>query len=114
MEILSSQVIMCSGPWVIYILFAGFLITLTMFGLALYNLSPMKNSEEEANDFVSKGMIMFFITLLLTFLIGFINRVPDYTEYTVKLSNEINIEEFVNKYEILENDGLIFKVKEIK
>ena len=97
MEILSSQVIMCSGRWAVYVLFAGALITLIMFGLALYSLSPMKNNEKEANDFVSKGMIMFFITLLLTFVTGFINRVPYYTEYTVKLSNGINIEEFVNK-----------------
>ena len=43
-----------------------------------------------------------------------INKVEDYVKYDVLVSEDVNFQEFYNKYEILEAKGQIYTVKEIE
>ena len=43
-----------------------------------------------------------------------LNEVVDYTKYDVLVSEDVNFQEFYNKYEILEAKGQIYTVKEIE
>lgn len=43
-----------------------------------------------------------------------LNEVADYTKYDVLVSEDVNFQEFYNKYEILEAKGQIYTVKEIE
>lgn len=43
-----------------------------------------------------------------------INKVEDYVKYDVLVSENVNFQEFYNKYEILEAKGQVYTVKEIE
>ena len=43
-----------------------------------------------------------------------LNEVVDYTKYNVLISEEVNFQEFYDKYEILEAKGQIYTVREIE
>ena len=55
------------------------------------------------------GIVLFFID----WLCGIIITVPTGKyEYKVTISDEVNFVEFNNKYEIIDQDGLIYTIKE--
>ena len=43
-----------------------------------------------------------------------INKVEDYVKYDVLISEDVNFQEFYNKYEILEAKGQVYTVREIE
>lgn len=58
-----------------------------------------------------------FIGVLAGFLVGVVVGVAEieyYPTYKVTISDEVSMNEFMNKYEILNQDGKIYTVKERK
>ena len=58
---------------------------------------------------------LFLIGVLLGFggfLFGSINPVEDYIKYDVLISEDINFQEFYDKYEVIEVKGQIYTIKE--
>lgn len=57
---------------------------------------------------------MAFVGAILGFMVGMIVGIPtEYeTQYKVTISDEVNFNEFVEKYEIIEQDGKIYTVRE--
>ena len=56
----------------------------------------------------------FAFGLLVCLPIDSITKVPDYTKYEVIIDDSISIGEFMNTYEVLEQRGHIYVVKEIE
>ena len=67
--------------------------------------------------FAQAGAIMLGCSLVL-FLIGLpinaMTQIPDYTKYEVILDDSVSMNEFMNTYEVLEQRGQIYVVKEIE
>lgn len=57
----------------------------------------------------SAGLVIFVCILLLNMCT---NNVMDKTYYTVKISNDVNMEEFLEHYTIVRQDGDIYTVVE--
>ena len=68
---------------------------------------------EEYNVAASVFGALFFICTIL-FILGLISNKNsiDHIEYKVTISDEVSLTEFNEKYEILEQDGKIYTVKE--
>lgn len=70
--------------------------------------------------FDSAGLLVIFLTTILSFFIGVIAYALSehntdelaYVEYQVTISDEVNFNEFDAKYEILDQEGKIYTVKE--
>lgn len=65
----------------------------------------------------STGMISFataFIFLIICIPIDFATQVPDYNTYEVILNDSVSMNEFMSTYEVLEQRGQIYVVKEIE
>ena len=56
----------------------------------------------------------FALCLLAGLPIDAMTQVPDYTKYEVILDDSVSMNEFMNTYEVLEQRGQIYVVKEIK
>ena len=74
---------------------------------------------ERIGEWVGSIVIVILITLLgsaFGYIIGMSTGEPtDYeTHYKVSISDEVSMNEFYNKYEIIEQDGKIFEIKEKK
>lgn len=52
--------------------------------------------------------------LLVGIPIGSMTQVPDYIKYEVILDDSVSMNEFMNTYEVLEQRGQIYVVKEIE
>lgn len=66
---------------------------------------------------VQTGVIMMgcsFVLFLISLPIDAITQIPDYTKYEVILDDSVLMNEFMNTYEILEQRGQIYVVKEIE
>lgn len=67
--------------------------------------------------FAQTGAIMLGCSLVL-FLISLpidaVTQIPDYTKYAVTIDDSVSMSEFMNTYEILEQHGEIYFVKEIE
>ena len=104
---LNSTAIMTLHPLGILSINLGILILFLSLIIALINL------------FSSTGFTVicsiFLIGISLCFgglLFGGLNPVEDYTQYDVLISEDINFQEFYEKYEILEVKGQIYVIKE--
>jgi Zn-dependent membrane protease YugP len=67
--------------------------------------------------FVQTGIIMMgcsFIIFLIGLPIDAMTQIPDYTKYEVILDDSVSMNEFMNAYEMLEQRGQIYVVKEIE
>lgn len=70
--------------------------------------------------FANEHIILGFICMVLSFsfvFIGFLGGICrktdiDYIEYKVTVDDSVSMNEFLNKYEILEKEGKIYTVKE--
>lgn len=109
--ILASEVVMtsCDGMGIIAYIFIGL--------LALGFLSLLIGTVTNSLGLVQTGVIMLACSFIL-FLIGIpvdaMTQVPDYTKYEVILDDSVSMNEFMNTYEVLEQRGQIYVVKEIE
>lgn len=70
--------------------------------------------------FSSDVLIIFFYLTVIGFLLGIIGvalsgkptDTVDYIEYKVTVSDNVNFTEFNNKYEILDQEGRIYTIRE--
>lgn len=64
-------------------------------------------------DWVIPSFLLMFIVLgLMIYDLGTETKVGEYIEYKVTISNEVNFNEFNDKYEILNQEGKIYTIKE--
>ena len=108
-DILSEQVIYSSKVLVALIGIFAFIGTLIFF------VAFINSKRNVALSINLVCMIVCFITFLtLAIIDGSTNHLKNYghTEYKVTINDSVSMNEFLNKYEILDQDGKIFTVKE--
>lgn len=109
--ILGSEVVMMEHP--LFLTFGatgvGLLIAALILGIIF------KNSKQELG---LKFMLTFGILGAIVAFGGMgwasINKVEDYVKYDVLISEDVDFQEFYDKYEILEAKGQVYTVKEIE
>ena len=109
--ILASEVVMtsCAGIDIMFYISLGLITT----GFLSFLIGATTNSLE----FVQTGVIMLgcsFALFLICIPIDVATQIPDYTKYEVILDDSVSMNEFMNTYEILEQRGQIYVVKEIE
>ena len=108
--VLSQSEITTTPCWIwIFLLVSLFVIIL---GIVLVTICASFNKKigiKLGTVFTIFGIVLFFID----WLCGLITKVPTgkYT-YKVAISAEVNFVEFNHKYEIIDQDGLIYTIKE--
>lgn len=105
-EILSSEAIYNTflPIWIgaiAFVLMFGF-VALTAYGFC------------EGGDTLGVVSLLLTITMLAVTLLGFLNNTNDidYIEYKVTIDDSVSMNEFLDKYEILDQEGKIYTVKE--
>ena len=109
--VLGSEAVMTTHP--LFLTFGATGVGLLIIALILGII--FKNNKQELG-------LKFMLTFgLLGTIIAFggmgwasINKVEGYVKYDVLVSEDVNFQEFYNKYEILEAKGQIYTVKEIE
>ena len=109
--ILGSEIVMMEHP--LFLTFGatgvGLLIAALILGIIF------KNSKQELG---LKFMLTFGILGAIVAFGGMgwasINKVEDYVKYDVLVSEDVNFQEFYDKYEILDAKGDVYTVKEIE
>lgn len=93
-----------SFNWVMAII-AGLLLGVVAFALGLFH-----------DNTIIAIVIGLFIAIFAGVTIGFIDGIPTHyvPTYKVVISDEVSMNEFTERYEILEQDGKIYTVKERK
>ena len=107
---LNSTVVMTLHPLGFLFISLGMLMLFLSIIVALFALANPFGSTE----FTIVGCL-FLIGISLSLgglLFGGINSVEDYTQYDVLISEDINFQEFYDKYEIIEVKGQIYTIKE--
>ena len=70
----------------------------------------------DAVDWVLAGLVGAIVGLLVGGLMTIVTALPtdevDYVKYDVVISDEVNFNEFIEHYEIIEQKGKIYTVKE--
>ena len=94
------------------------IMSYTVIGLfALGFFSFIIGLTADSLGFAQTGAIMLGCSLVL-FLISLpvdaVTQIPDYTKYEVILDDSVSMNEFMNAYEVLEQRGQIYVVKEIE
>jgi Zn-dependent membrane protease YugP len=85
--------------------------------LVLGFLSLLVGLIADSLGFVQTGVIMIscsFILFLISLPIDAVTQIPDYTKYEVILDDSVSMNEFMNTYEVLEQRGQIYVIKEIE
>lgn len=62
--------------------------------------------------FVISSICCFILFVIGMFCMAFVTKGTGKYEYKVTISDEVNFVEFNNKYEIIDQDGLIYTIKE--
>lgn len=109
--ILTSEVVMTSCAFIdiMFCIFLGLLVLgfISLFiGMIVDNLG-----------IVQTGAIMIscsFVLFLISLPIDAATQIPDYTKYEVIIDDSVSMSEFMNTYEVLEQRGQIYVVKEIE
>jgi hypothetical protein len=109
--ILTSEIVMtsCTGINILsYIIFGLFILGFISFliGAIADNLGILQTG--------GSMLICAFILFLICLPIDATTQIPDYTKYEVIIDDSVSMSEFVNTYEILEQRGQIYVVKEIE
>ena len=109
--ILATEIVNKPAPWleilgciITIILLCGFLLTV----LSIFF---------EPDWLLTVGVPMFMCAAALGLITCFLATsitVPDYNTYEVILDDSVSINEFMNTYEILEQRGQIYVIKEIE
>lgn len=109
--ILASEVVTTSCA-IINIMFYIF-IGLSILGFLSFIIGAVANNLR----FIQTGAIMLgcsFVLFLISLPIDAMTQIPDYTKYEVILDDSVSMNEFMNTYEVLEQRGQIYVVKEIE
>ena len=109
--VLASEVVMTSCAFIniMSYIFLGLLVLgfiLLLIGLVADSLGIVQTS-----------VIMIgcsFVLFLISLPIDAATQIPDYTKYEVILDDSVSMNEFMNTYEVLEQRGQIYVVKEIE
>lgn len=64
------------------------------------------------DDVPGAGCIVFVISLAMLFLI-LVTSEPEHTRYKVTITDEVNLVEFLERYEILDTEGEIYTIREV-
>lgn len=108
---LNSTAIMTLHPSGLSLIIFGLLILFLSFITAIFVL--IINPYSSIGYIIIKSLSVIGIILSLGgLLFGGINPVEDYTQYDVLISEDINFQEFYEKYEIIEVKGQIYSIKE--
>ena len=108
--ILSSEVVMtfCAGVKII----PYFLLGLLILGVLSFIIGAVVDNL--GFNYAGAAMIVCsFILFLISIPIAATTKIPDYTKYEVILDDSVSMNEFLNRYEILDQRGQIYVVKEI-
>ena len=108
--VLSQSEITTKPCWIWIFLFVSLFVIIL--GVVLATICASFNKKigiKLGTVFTIFGIVLFFID----WICGAIIKVPTrkYT-YKVTISDEVNFVEFNNKYEIIDQDGLIYTIKE--
>ena len=109
--VLSSETVMTSCAGINTI--AYFLIGI----LVLSSFSLLIGVMVDSFGLVLTGAIVlgcFFILFLIGLQIDAMTQIPEYTKYEVIIDDSVSMSEFMDTYEILEQRGQIYVVKEIE
>lgn len=92
------------------IFFVGFLFMICSFIIASFK---GKFFDFGFRMFISglAGIIGLFVGLVIAFIVG-IAGIEYYPTYKVAITEEVKMTDFMNRYEILEQEGSIYTVKE--
>lgn len=109
--VLASEAVMtsCAGINILFYVFIGLFI--------LGALSFLIGVIGDSLGFAQTGAIMLGCALalfLISLPIDAMTQIPDYTKYEVILDDSVSMNEFMNTYEVLEQRGQIYVVKEIE
>lgn len=109
--ILANEVVTTSCAFIniIFYIFLGLLV--------LGFISLFVGLIADSLGFVQTGVIMIscsFGLFLISLPIDAVTQIPDYTKYEVILDDSVSMNEFMNTYEVLEQRGQIYVVKEIE
>ena len=63
-------------------------------------------------DVPGVGCLVFVTSLVMLFLI-LVTAEPEHTRYKVTISDEVNLVEFLEQYEILDTEGEIYTIREV-
>ena len=109
--VLASEVVTTSCP-IINVMFYIF-VGLSILGFFSFIIGAVADSL----GFVQTGTIMLgcsFGLFLISLPINAATQIPDYTKYEVILDDSVSMNEFMRTYEVLEQRGQIYVVKEIE
>ena len=109
--VLASEVVTTSCTFIniMFYIFLGLLV--------LGFISLLIGFTADILGIVQTGAIMIgcsFVLFLISLPIDAVTQIPDYTKYEVILDNSVSMNEFMNTYEVLEQRGQIYVVKEIE
>jgi hypothetical protein len=82
---------------------------LTVLGLIIFIVGI---ALEWGDDVTGVGCLLFVISLVLLFIAVF-NAEPEHTRYKVTISDDVNLVEFLERYEILDTEGEIYTIREV-
>lgn len=89
---------------------AGLIVAiLTLFILIGAIFSIVKDEGPEATLLCAVAVVGIFVSLMC---FGTANEYFDYYKYQVVIDDSVSLTEFMEKYEILDQEGLIYTVKE--
>jgi len=109
--VLASEVVTTSCTFIniMFCIFLGLLV--------LGFISLLIGLTADILGIVQTGAIMIgcsFVLFLISLPIDAATQIPDYTKYEVILDDSVSMNEFMNTYEVLEQRGQIYVVKEIE
>ena len=64
------------------------------------------------DDAPGVGGLVFVVSLAILFVFVFTQE-PEHTRYKVTISDEVNLVEFLERYEILDTEGEIYTIREV-
>ena len=110
--VLASEVVMTSS--ILSDVLFGLFLLVAIIGLICFSVGLTLNiSSLGLGGLITIGASIVF-GLLVGLPIDSMTQVPDYTKYEVILDDSVSMNEFMNSYEVLEQRGQIYVVKEIE
>lgn len=110
-NILSLEIVMKAAPWTTYLGYGC--VILLIIGILATATGLVCNTE----GIGLTGLLLIALSFVLSIISATCNsifQVPDYTQYEVTIDDSVSMNEFTSKYEILEQRGQIYVIKEIE
>lgn len=105
-EVLSQEVIKADSGSAILAIVIGSLVAILIIVLGIVAIY-----DEEPIMLIPIGLMSILAALFITIGISELNEKP-YTEYKVLISDDVSWNEFNEKYEVIEQEGKIYTIKE--